>query len=181
MARATLWFILVLVVAPRCAAGFACNYPTQRLTGLADIGRRGSFVKLDLTVRVIGPECEVLIDGGLLRCSRVGSRTLGVRFASTARGRCPGSAGRITDGSYTPRSELAEPTLADVTLEARLENGSRCTISGVSPRFSLGGVFLGPLPSLFGHMTCQTRSGSPLGAGTVQLLRRPLPASGSVQ
>src|SRR5262249_4044845 len=120
MARATLWFILVLVVAPRCAAGFACNYPTQRLTGLADIGRRGSFVKLDLTVRLIGPECEVLIDGGLLRCSSVGSRTLGVRFASTARGTCPGWAGRITDGSYTPRSELAEPTLADVTLEARL-------------------------------------------------------------
>src|SRR5262249_28271956 len=107
MDRVTFWFGLVLVVAPRCAAGFACNYPTQRLTGLADIGRRDSVVKRDLTVRVIGPECEVLIDGGRLR--------------------------------------------------------------------------LGPLPSLFGHMTCQSRSGSRFGEGTVQLLRRPLPASGSVR
>ena len=46
--------------ATRCAAGFSCNYPPQRLTGLADIGAGGRFVKLDLAVRLRGPDCEVL-------------------------------------------------------------------------------------------------------------------------
>jgi len=154
MSRGPIFLALVVLIAPRCASGFFCKYPTQRLTGLADIREGGGAVKLDITVHLIGPECDVVITGGRLRCSRVGFRTLGVRFTPPARGRCPAAGARIVGGSYVPRSADAEPTIADVTIDAELENGGACIISGVSPWSTFGGVFSGPLASLFGHMTC---------------------------
>jgi hypothetical protein len=159
---------LFLLWHPGYALSFLCEYPTQRLIGLADVGG-DRFVRLDLSVKIVGPECEVVIAGGRFQCSPVGVRTLGVRFTPPARGRCPGSNGEVMSGTYARR--VAESTIADVVVESVLENGTRCTISGVSAAARLGG----PLPSLLGTLSCVGPSGEIVAKGPIELLRRPLP------
>lgn len=169
LTRALLLLALVALIAPQSASCFFCRYPIQRLTGLAHLA--DGFVKLDLDVKLIGPECEVTIDGGRFRCSRVGYRTLGVRFTPPARGRCPAATGTVLPGpsSYVPRSN-GEP-IADVVIEVRLKSGGECTIAGLSPTITLGG----PIASILGTILCKRPSGEPVGQGSVELLRRPLP------
>lgn len=175
MVRMFLLLALVVLTTPEHAWSFVCKYPTQRLTGFAGFDN-SEFIKLDLTVRLLGPECQPELAGGHIRCRTVGPRTLGVRFTAPARGKCPGPGGRVVDLSYVPRSNLAEPTLADVSITGRMGNGVTCTISGVTARFNSGGAFSGPFPLLIGHLTCEGGSDS-TPEGTVELLRLPLPSS----
>lgn len=147
------------------ASAFVCDFPTQRLVGLAEM--RDRWVKLALSLRLSGPECEVQIEGGTLRCTPVGSTTLGIRFTTTARGECLGP-GRVTGGSWKRR---AERTLADVVVEVALEGGGHCRFVGTAPVTRIGG----PIPSLLGTWECLRRDGSRRGDGSVELLRRPAP------
>ena len=171
------FFIMVLVAAPRQGWGYFCTYPTQQLTGLALLEDRDQGIKLDLTLGMYGPECQPELRQGRLRCSMVGARTLDVRFTAPARGKCPGPGGRIVDFSYERRSQIAEPTLADVSIVAKMGNGVTCTIIGVTASFNWGGkIFGGRLPFLIGSMTCEG-PGAPVGKYEVELLRLPLPPS----
>jgi hypothetical protein len=159
----TLGTLLVLAQAHQALA-FFCRYPIQRLTGLADLG--GQFVQLDVGVRLIGPECEIVVDGGRLRCRSVGARAFGQTFTPPARGRCPGRRGVLVNGSYGPRSD--DEGIADVVLEAQLEHGGTCTISGVT----LATVIGGPIAALKGRMVCTTPATTI--SATVELLRPPV-------
>jgi hypothetical protein len=159
-------FAATAAICLACAAptfAFVCDFPTQRLVGLAEMQDR--WVRLALSLRLSGPECEVVIDGGTLRCTPVGSTTLGIRFTETARGECPGS-GRVTGGSWRRR---AERTLADVVVDVELDGGGQCRFLGTAPVTRIGG----PIPSLLGTWDCLRRDGTRRGDGSVELLRRP--------
>src|SRR2546428_13356025 len=147
MARVLALLAFVALMTPQSSSGFFCKYPTQRLTGLANLGDR--YVRLDLAVRLSGPECEVLIVGGRFRCSRMGVHAFGGRFTAPVRGECPGTMGTILTGSYVPWSS-GEP-IVDLVIEARLENGAECTISGLSPAVTIGG----PIASVLGPLLCK--------------------------
>jgi hypothetical protein len=174
MARALVLLALLALVGSRGAWGFVCNYPVQRLTGLAFVADE-SVVKLDLAIKLSGPECVPVAIGGRFRCQRVGSRTLGVRF--TRSGRCPGTVGQINGFSYAPRvTNVDADGVADVEIDGKFTNGTICAVSGVSPaaQDSLGTIG-GPLPAVFGQLLCTTPSGEITAKGPVQLLRLPLP------
>lgn len=107
-----------------------------------------------------------MIDGGHLRCTPVGARTLGTRFTESARGECPGN-GRVIGGSLARRTE--ERTLADVAVDVALDGGGTCRFVGTAPVTRIGG----PVPSLLGTWECRRRDGTLRGDGAIELLRRP--------
>jgi len=174
MARPMVVLALLALVDSRGASGFVCNFPVQRLTGLAFVADE-SVVKLDLTVKLGGPECVPILLSGRFRCQRVGFRTLGVRFTTSARGRCPGTAGKIDGFLYAPRT-TNEDGVADVVIGSTFNDRTVCTVSGVSPTAQDPlGTIGGPLPAVFGQLLCTGPSGNAVAAGPVQLLRLPLP------
>jgi len=178
MARPLLALVCAALVAPGSALGYVCRYPVQRLTGLANLtegGEGAQFVKLDLTVKLLGPECDVIFFRGALKCQRVRSRTFRDEFIPAARGRCRGVGGRVlASSSYSPRN--GEPAVADVVVETQRAGGGTCVISGVTVSvLSIAPALNVPLPALVGQINCQTASGAPVATGVVQLLRLPLP------
>lgn len=166
MVRTVLLLASVALAAPPGAAGFICHYPVQRLTGFAELNDR--FIKLDLDVQLVGPDCEILVGGGTVRCAPARPRTFGLFFDRPELGHCPARHGTIRGGFYVPRDRQR---IADVVIETTLANGDTCTIAGTSPTAIIGG----PIPSLLGTILCRSPGGEPVGEGSVELLRRPLP------
>jgi hypothetical protein len=172
MVRALVGLTVAALMAPSSASAFFCRYPRQHLTGVVDLGG-DQFVRLDLWLRLIGPECEVTLDGGRVQCRALSRYTLGMEFSATARGTCPADRGTIRNLSYVRRT--GDP-IADVRLELQFANGEQCTVAGVSPAPMLGGpIFGGPVSSLAGRIACSSATGVPIGDGDAEFLRNPLP------
>jgi hypothetical protein len=157
------------LMVPQGASAMPIVVPTQRLVGLAQVqDQDDQVVKLtvDVEIGAFADDDSWSVLGGRSSCGAATGHTLGGVFSPSSRGSCPGHRGVVVSGSYEFRP--VEP-IGDVTLDVRWENGTSCTISGITLANSIGG----PLQSLVGTMECTTSSGTPLGKSDVELVRRP--------